>query len=220
MKITRLLVLGAAVLVFGGIAVTFCGPALADTVDPAIGVKGCTGGCSTGWSRDTGASFTIAPGITEGAFGGNGVCADTSCNFIDFTSNGFFITDGGTISSFLYDFLGVAQPGGFSVTADSAFQTLQSNGDNTAAVLSGGTVFPPPCTSCGFSALAFAPASTDITGDFQFEMNHVANGTKVDVSSDRPLPAPEPGTLILLGSGLGLLGLRRLRTSTKTAASA
>ena len=218
MKLTRLIVLAAAVLVFAGVAATFCGPALADTVDPAIGVKGCTGACSVGWDRNAGATFTLTEGVQSGAFGGTGTCVDEGCNFIDFTSNGFFITDGGTIQSFLFDFLGVSQPGGFSVASDSAFQGLQSNAGNTAAVLSGGTVFPP-CTACGFSLLAFAPASTDITGDFQFEINNVANGTSLGILSDRPLPAPEPSSLILLGSGLGALGLRRLRSRAKAAAA-
>lgn len=216
MKITRLLILSAAVLVFGGIAATFCGPALADTIDPAIGVKGCTGGCSVGWDRNAGATFTLTEGAQTGPFGGTGTCADEGCNFVNFTSNGFFITDGGTIQSFLFDFLGVSQPGGFSVAADSAFQSLQSNAGNTAAVLSGGTIFPP-CFEC--SALVLAPVSTDITGDFQFEINNVANGTSLGVLSDRPLPAPEPSTLILLGTGLGVLGLRRLRSRAKPVAA-
>lgn len=199
MKLTRWLILAAAVLVFGVVYLTCGVVAEADTVDPAIGVRGCTGACSVLWDDVNGITFTINSDNATGC--------DTTAG-CQFTSTGFFSDT--NITNFDFAF-GAPQPGGFSPTADSAFQTVIPV-SASEAILTGGTIFPPT------PILLFdVISSTNITGDFQFEIDGVASGTTVTILSNAPVP--EPGTIILLGSGLGAVALRRLRRS-KTGSSA
>jgi hypothetical protein len=86
------------------------------------------------------------------------------------------------------------------VLADSVFPTLIIRQEFVDAVLTGGTIFP----ACDCSN-----TTNQIFGDFYFVMNGVNNPTVVTVTSN--VSAPEPGTMILMLSGLGVMGLRRLR---------
>jgi hypothetical protein len=156
--------------------------ALANGTDPVLGVKGGTG--STLW-----------PGSITFAINNETATCDVTCNFI---SPSFFI-DTGTITNFDFLFTTV-QTTGFSVLADSVFPTLIIRQEFVDAVLTGGTISP----ACDCSN-----TTNQIFGDFYFEMDGVVNGTSVTVTSNVPLP--EPGTMILVLSGLGVMGLRRLR---------
>jgi hypothetical protein len=157
--------------------------ALANSIpDPALGVKGGTG--STLW-----------PGSVTFAINNGTATCDVTCNFI---SPSFFILTG-TITNF--DFLfDTPQITGFSALAGSAFPTVTTIVPFFEAILSGGTISP----SCDCSN-----TTNQIFGDFYFEMDGVVNGSSVTVTSN--VSAPEPGTMILMLSGLGVMGLRRLR---------
>jgi PEP-CTERM motif len=156
--------------------------------DPGLGVKGGTG--SDLWPGSV--TFTIDSTTA--------ICnPETGC---DFTSGAFFINTG-TITSF--DFSFDTTQGTFTALADSVFPNIQTIVEGSEAVLSGGTILPPACSDC----TPPTPGPNQIFGDFYFEMHGVTLGsngiTKVTVTS------PEPGTMILMLSGLGAMGLRRLR---------
>jgi hypothetical protein len=163
--------------------------ALANSIpDPILGVKGGTG--STLWPGSV--TFTIDFSTT-----GADCSAESTCNFI---SPAFFINTG-TITNFDFSFVTPQIPP-FTALADSVFPTITTVVPTLEAILSGGTISPCPET---------CPANTtnQIFGDFYFVMNGVVNPTVVTVTSNVPLP--EPGTMILVLSGLGAMGLRRLR---------
>ena len=153
--------------------------------DPALGVKGGTG--STLW-----------PGSVTFDINATSASCDPTCDFI---SPAFFINTG-TITNFLFHFDTTQGP--FTALVGSAFPTVTTLVEGHDALLSGGTIFPDP---------PLPPTSNEIFGDFYFEMQGVTLGsnghTMVTVTSDVPLP--EPGTMILVLSGLGAMGLRRLR---------
>ena len=187
MKFSRFLILAAALALISGVA-------LADTVtDPAIGVKGCTV-CST----DFGTSQTLT--VDSATF----VSASFHTNFL--------------ITSFLMSFdtpQGTFGDGGpFSTLEGSAFTVTSLSA--TEALLTGGTILPdsppPPCDPCITSPTLFALASSPILGGpgggWNFYINDAVIGSKVTITAN---PVPEPGTMILLGSGLGALALRRRR---------
>ena len=193
MKWTRLLVLAVALLALGG-------STLADTIDPAIGVKGGGTG-STLWTGST--TVVFLPGQT-------GVtCVGATCSYTTPNTNPFFINTG-SITDFAYAF-NQSQNIGFSVAPGSVFPTLtiinNVGSANPLAFLSGGTIFPAPsCTIC-----AFASTSNTVFGDFVLQMSGVNLGTVASVASNVPIPTTEPGTILLLGSGLSIFALRLRR---------
>jgi hypothetical protein len=119
----------------------------------------------------------------------------------DFTSGTFFINEG---TLFNFDFLFDTEQGPFSpLDGNPVFPIVTTIVPGFEALLSGGTIFPASdCIEC-------FPTSNQIFGDFRFVMNGVVEGSTVTVTSN--VPVPEPGTIVLLLSGLGAMGLRRLR---------
>ncbi len=161
--------------------------ALADGIDPALGVQG--GGDQILW-----------PGSVTFTIDNETASCDGLC---DFTSGAFFI-NAGTITNFDLTFDTLQGP--FSPLAGSAFPNVTTIVPGFEALLSGGTIFPlSACDGCGNGT----QIGTQIFGNFVFNMNGVVNGSKVTVTSN--VPVPEPGTMILMLSGLGAIGLRRLR---------
>jgi hypothetical protein len=186
-----------AVVIFSMTMLLLClgSSAKADTVDPAIGVKG--GGGTIDWTGSVSIFFDPStPGVS---------CSDETCSYTSFES---FAISEGTITDFEYAF-DRSQNIAFSVAEDSVFGILtvvsDVNTENPIAFLSGGTILPPCFEGCEI----FTPNT--IVGDFRLEANGVVQGTTGTFTSNVPVPTPEPGTMILLGSGLATVGLRRLR---------
>jgi len=200
MKSLRWAVLLAAVLVLTNVA-------NADTVDPAIGVKGNTGIGSQVWGDGAGAgSISVffspsTPGVT---------CVGGVCSYTTLSADAFFINSG-SITDFKYSF-DQSQSTGFSVAVDSVFNLLTIVNDigssNPIAFLSGGTIVPACIDTCTFD-------SPTIPGEFLLEASGVTEGTTVTFTSNVPIPTPEPASLGLLLSGLGVLAVRRLRKGSK-----
>lgn len=161
--------------------------ALADGIDPAIGVDGGSG------SR-------LWPGSVTFTINDNTAICDGPC---DFTSEAFFI-NAGTITNFDFRFDIPQIPPFRNLGEGSVFPTVTTIVPTLEALLSGGTIFPlSACDGCANGTVR----GNQIFGDFVFIMNGVVNGSRVTVTSN----VPEPGTLILMLSGLGAMGLRRLR---------
>jgi hypothetical protein len=165
--------------------------ALADSIDPALGVSGGTG--STLWTG----SFTFT-------INNNTASCDGPCNF---TSGAFFINSG-SITNF--DFRFDTQQGPFSPLTGSAFPIVTTIVPGFEALLSGGTISPlSACIDCSNGT----QIGNQIFGDFIFKMFGVVNGSTVTVTSN--VPVPEPGTLILMVSGFAAIGLNRLRKKAR-----
>jgi hypothetical protein len=194
----RLFIAAAALLV---VSLAASNVAKADTTDPAIGVKG--GCCSVPWTGTFTVIFEpVAEGGTPGVNCFSGVCSYDSNN----TEQAFFITTG-SITNFDYAF-SRSQNTGFSVATDSVFTMITIINDvsspNPEAILSGGTILPP-CPSCDTT-----PPNT-IAGDFALEVSGVLQGTTGTITSN--VPIPEPGTIVLMASGLGVAAWRRRRAA-------
>jgi PEP-CTERM motif-containing protein len=162
--------------------------ALADGIDPALGVKG--DGDAATW---TGTLSVLMDPNTPGVF-----CTDGFCNFTSQTFDSEV-----NITNFDYLFSqsqGTVQNNPFSVVEGSIFPILTIISDvNTAhpeAILSGGIICAVSTEFC-----------TGGTIDFFLETDGAVQGTTVTYTSN----VPEPGTLILVLSGFGAMGLRRLR---------
>jgi len=158
--------------------------ARADGIDPALGVKG--GGDDSLWPGSM--SFTV---VNDG----NGF----------FRTESFFINEG-SITNFLASF-DTPQPGGFSTLEGSAF--LVTGLSDTDALLTGGTILP--FAACPFELCQNGTQTENniIYGDFYFAMQGAVNGSVVTFTSNSSVP--EPASMILMLTGLGAMGLRRLR---------
>jgi hypothetical protein len=183
MRYSRFVVLAAALLFLGGAA-------FADGVDPAIGVKGGTG--STPWNGST----------TQ-------FCA-TACNLtLPNVEIPYFNNTGDIIASF--DFKWDRPQGAFTLLNDPSFGFLNaqfvfpSNFDPNAPEVFLNLIGVNITSSPACEGSCFHPASS--------EFNLVINGGvgRLDVASSNTLAVPEPGTILLLGPGLGAIALIRLR---------
>jgi PEP-CTERM motif-containing protein len=162
--------------------------ALADAIDPALGVKG--DGDASAWTG----SLTVLMDPDTGGVS----CTDGFCNY---TSQTF--DSNVNITNFDYLFSqsqGTPQNNPFSVVEGSIFPILTIISDvNTAhpeAILSGGIICAVSTEAC--------PGGTI---DFFLETDGAVEGTTVTYTSN----VPEPASLILMLSGFGAIGLRRLR---------
>jgi hypothetical protein len=122
-----------------------------------------------------------------------------------FTSNAFFI-ESGMITSF-----NVHSDTALNFTSSVAGETVtmispscDSVCTSTDAILSGFTITPQIILQAPTALDSTGPVN--ISGPFDFFITGGAGDTLT-------FSTPEPGTLILLGTGLGALGLRRLRRS-------
>ena len=165
--------------------------ALADGIDPALGVKG--DGDASPW---TGSISVLMSPSTAGV-----TCTSELC---DFTS----VTFASTVDITDFDYLfSQSQSTAFSVIDGSLFPILTVVADVGSAfpeaILSGGTI-------CGTNDEYCESGVTD----FYLITDDVVEGSTLTITSNVPIPTPEPGTMILVVAGFGLVGLRRRRQKT------
>jgi hypothetical protein len=207
MKLSRLAILAAAILAFSGAA-------LADTVDPAIGVKG--GGGSPLLCPLTGCT---GPATFSFTFTGTQGTTITTQTF-DFINN-----TGSTISEL--DLIAPASPDPLSPTpvslsyacadASTYFSTctptVLDNGDTMLAYSGGSGIPNDPSPICFEGCSASVPAA-DFALFVQALNGDLANVPVADqftVNATAISAVPEPAAILLMSTGLGFLGLTRRR---------
>ena len=187
MKFARTLIL---TVVMG----TLTGVAAADTADPAIGVKGGTG--SAPWNG----------GVTQ-------FCSAT-CNLtLPSPTQPYFNNTGDIIASFIFQwdrpqgsFTLLNNPSLGFLNAQLVFPTdFNPNAPEVILNLVGVTIGTSPSCEEEEDDCTHPPAS-----EFTLVINGGVGNLTV-TSSSTLAPVPEPGTLTLLGFGLGGAILRRLR---------
>ena len=217
MRLARFFVLVALGLAFSGMA-------LADTTDPAIGIKG--GGGSTGIfsaTNDPNFNFTVNGGEV-------GVGGEIDFDFINAT--GQTATEVDLLTTLLagtpaltYTCVGASQYFNMcSVTDEGNGQTLIRYFDPNTSELGFGGIPNDPNPNCdgptscspsqGNSAADFAIFVQDVNGD----LANLPSSEGFSAVGSFVAPVPEPGTIVLLTSGLGAMGLRRLRRNKTVAA--
>jgi hypothetical protein len=185
MKITRLLISGAA-LAFVGTA------ALADGIDPAIGVKGGTG--SSSWNGSTIVTCDSSSG----------------CNFsLPLVNPPYFNNTGALIASFDFKW-DTPQLGGFSAINGEGFRNV------TLEIISAfDSANPEAILRLTGAAITSSSPCENIEGDChpassEFGLEIDGGVGTLTVTSAPPTVA-EPASILLIGSGLGGLALWRRR---------
>lgn len=225
MRISRWLVFGAVLL-----ATAF---ASADSLpDPKLDILGgvgsvnFTGSMSIFFSLDASGNLQCSATVNDVTVQGT-TLSQNSCQ-LGSATDAFANNTGGNIQSFHFFEFSTPQ-GPFTAGADSLFQTVIPDGNNTGAVYGGG--FIAPCTptatedcgiptGCGEVCIGSALNPDDeidegpisefylqITGVVLDPTTHTASATLQ--SSPNAVTAPEPASMLLLGCGIGAIGMLR-----------
>ena len=220
MKSIRWVVLLAAVLAFGRVA-------NADTADPAIGVRGCTGG---------GCSIVVGPGGTfSDSFTSDGTANEQTFGFINNTGQ-----TAAELDLLITPFSNTGLITFTCLTSGEYFNTCSPE-TSTADGGGGGPILLALTSSdatstliryfnSGEGSLGGIPNAGGFScdGDFCTPNNPAADAqlfvTMPDLAAGQgfnytatliPAPVPEPATVVLISSGLACLGVLKRRRSKR-----